>query len=199
MEIKARSDLPSTGAFIDESGDPEGTLLDDALVLDHEEKISFVIGSEQVGWAVSDGLHGTAVWGAVGNDIADQIEIDNEVEIIPGRAYVLSKEGVRLSSKKAEKGFLGIATDTASLIASNKEDNGLKMTVAVGGFVPAFVDNKYDPGTPLTVGKAGALTKAGLFTRVFSPEKIVAAYYKKSRLSSWSGVSIGSRVLVRIV
>jgi hypothetical protein len=139
------------------------------------------------------------VWGAVGNDVADHIEIPSEVKPEFGKAYIFDGEKVRLSSKKAEAGFIGIATDTASLAANNDGDKGPKLPVAVAGFVPAFVDKDYAPGTALVVSAGGFLTKAGFFTKLFKPEAIVGTYYKKSRLEEWNGVKLDGRVLVKVV
>jgi len=196
MEIKAIK-TPITDAYTN----PDGGLgpVQASYTLEHANKISLVIQGVEKAWTLSDGFHGTKVYGAVGNDIADEIEIDSDVNVQYGKAYVFTDGSVRPSLKKAEKGFFGIATDTASLIASNSEDKGHKMKIAVAGFVPAFVDKEYRSGTPLTYGKDGTLTRAGLFLKLFRPQTIIATYYKKSRLSVWNGIDLGERVLVRVV
>lgn len=198
MEIKT-NETPTTDAYVPGSGTPTNPPPNDALVLEHSKRISFVIGGNEMGYVKDDGIWSDiAVWGAVGSDVADEIEVDNKVNAVPGKVYVFDGKRVRLSEKKAERGLLGIATDTASVIASNSDDKGDKLKVAVAGFVPSFVDKDYKTGTALTSGKDGVLTRAGFFVRVLFPERIVGTLYKKSRLSSWKGVDLKNRVLVKV-
>jgi hypothetical protein len=195
MEINVTK-TPTTGEYQDDRS--ESSVTSYSYVIEHGEKISHVIDGAEVAWTTRTRFEAIEVWGAVGNDLADNIEVDNDVEVIAGKAYVFDGKEVRLSKKYAEKGFIGIVTEVASLTLNNKDDSGFKLPVAVSGFVPAFVDKEYQPGTALVCSKDGVLTKASFFTKVFSPESIVGTYYKKSRLDSWNGKNIKDKFLVKV-
>ena len=146
-------------------------------------------------------IRATRVYGAVGNDYADAIEIDNEIEIEYGFCYIRDKNGfTRKSNKKAEKGIIGIATDTESFSANsydNKDEN--RIPISVAGFVLAHLDKSYPTGTVLTSYKDGKLTKASFFVKMFYPERIVATVYKEIKTEEWNGVKVNKRTLVKVV
>jgi len=150
------------------------------------------------------------ITGAVGNDYADAIEIDNRVDVEYGYCYVRDQNGItRKADKYAEKGIIGITTDTSTFTASSTKavkdntefigvDSYDNLPISVAGFVLAYVDKEYSSGTPLTVTKNGKLTKARLLTRILHPERVIATYYKSMNVKEWNDVKVNKRQLVRI-
>lgn len=122
-------------------------------------------------------IYGDAVHGAVGNDVADEIDGLRD-KALPGRCYVSRKGFIHRSEKYAEKGTIGLCTDTASLIAMNKNVPGPKIRIAVAGFALGVVDKKYPVGTALTSGPNGILTRAKVLTRLLHPERIIGIYFR---------------------
>jgi hypothetical protein len=72
------------------------------------------------------------------------------------------------------------------------------MNVAVGGFVLAFSDRVYPPGTPMTCSKDGRLTRMGFLMRILHPERIVGVFYKEEVLSSWFGIAVAGRHWIKV-
>jgi len=142
-------------------------------------------------------LTGDKVYGAYWNDIADAIEVPKEIVLIPGCCYVKGEDGIRLSRRYCEKGIVGIHSDTFGFLLGRK--NGRKeMNVAVGGFVLAFTDRVYHPGTPMTCSKDGRLTRMGFLMRILHPERIVGVFYKEEVLSSWFGIAVAGRHWIKV-
>jgi len=143
-------------------------------------------------------VHGDLVYGAVGNDFADELEgFSEDTMPIPGYAYVMTKEGIKLADEYAQQGVVGILSDSASFVAKNKTIGGKKGAFSVGGFVLAHVDQEYPPGTPLTCTKWGKLTKAGWLVRVFHPERVLATYMKPMGVF-WGELPTRGRALVKV-
>lgn len=154
------------------------------------------LGTTTLAWAV---VRADSVWGAVGNDFADEIPHGRGDDFQPeaGKLYVLD-EGVRLSGKPGERGILGICTDTASVVATNKYVTGPKMKIAVAGFPMAFVDRVYPAGTALTSGKDGYLTKAPWWVRVLFPERVVAVYMGRFQQTIMGEIETKDRAVVKV-
>jgi len=142
-------------------------------------------------------LTGDKVYGAYWNDIADAIEVPKDIVLIPGCCYVKGEDGIRLSRRYCEKGIVGVHSDTFGFLLGKK--NGRKeMNVAVGGFVLAFSDRVYPPGTPMTCSKDGRLTRMGFLMRILHPERIVGVFYKEEVLSSWFGIAVAGRHWIKV-
>jgi len=157
-------------------------------------------GTDNVGSSDSafSEIHGNKVYGAVGNDFADEIEGAPE-EVIYGRCYAVVPGGeIQETSKYAQKGTLGVASNTASFTARNEKIEGNKVPIAVGGFVLAYVDRDYIPGTALVSTRGGVLTKAGLLTKVFFPERIVG-WFVKDPGEFWGIHLAHNRFVVKVV
>ena len=122
-------------------------------------------------------FYATRVYNAVYNDYADFIDAP-----CSGTGYGLAytiKDGCTEIAQKGDY-VVGIATDTYAFAAGARSDG---MPIAVAGFVLAFVDKVYKPGTPLKVKKDGILTKASLFDKIFNMSSIVAFFYKSESRS----------------
>lgn len=134
-------------------------------------------GSSPMAW--EGDFYATKVYNAVWNDIADFFEVENEVEVQPGRAYVLDEDGnARLSNCYMEEGIIGIASDTFGY-GLGKKDIANEIPIGVAGIVLAYVQPNLRPGTPLTVGPNGVLVEMKPQDKPLYPERIVATFYRK--------------------
>jgi hypothetical protein len=137
-----------------------------ALIEDNQASPS---GTRPLG--VGGYLYATRVYNAIWNDIADFQPCDDL--IIYGRVYRSNGLGVRLCRKRCEEGVSGIASDTYGFGVGARTR---AVPLCIGGWVLAFVDRSYLPGTPLVNDANAGLTRATLFERLFRQERIVAIY-----------------------
>ena len=129
------------------------------------------------GLGVAGNIYAGAVYGAVWNDLSDSIPVDDDCDLEHGYCYCFDGEKYSKSSKYLDDGIIGIHSDTYGF-KMGAEEGKKKMDVAVSGFVLAYVDKEYKPGTPLTCTKNGYLTKIKLRDKIRYPEKIIATYWK---------------------
>lgn len=153
------------------------------------------------GIVASGGIKGNKVYNAVWNDLADCIPVDDGCTLEPGRCYVFDGERYTKSSRYLDDGIIGIHSDTYGMHMGSKE--GVKqMDVAVAGFVLAYVDKVYRPGTPLTCGPGGALTEILKQDKIEWPEKVVAVFWKDEPDVEWgdadSKVKVDGRKWVKV-
>ncbi|MCW4012228.1 MAG: collagen-like protein [Candidatus Bathyarchaeota archaeon] len=124
-------------------------------------------------------VYGDAVYGAVGNDLADNIEAPpgwcfGYAHIHCGRYY-------------------GIPSDTASITAGEVTERA--MPRAVAGFVLVHVDKAYPVNTPLTYKDDGTLTKKRWWMR----RPVIATYYMKPEHDVWNDAVVNGRHIVKVV
>ena len=144
----------------------------------------------------------TGVYNAVWNDLADCILVDDECKVEPGYCYCFDGEKYYKSSKYLDEGIIGIDSDTYGMNMGHKP--GLnQMDVAVAGFVLAYVDKEYKPGTPLTCTEDGYLTEIKKEDKIEYPERIVATYWKSEPADEWGSdsrkVKVNGRKWVKVV
>lgn len=144
----------------------------------------------------------TGVYNAVWNDLADCIPVDDECKVEPGYCYCFDGEKYYKSSKYLDEGIVGIDSDTYGMNMGRKP--GLnQMDVAVAGFVLAYVDKEYKPGTPLTCTENGYLTEIKREDKIEYPERIVATYWKSESAEEWGSdsrkVRVNGRKWVKVV
>ena len=101
-----------------------------------------------------------------------------------------------------DEGIIGIDSDTYGMNMGHKP--GLnQMDVAVAGFVLAYVDKEYKPGTPLTCTENGYLTEIKKEDKIEYPERIVATYWKSESAEEWGSesrkVRVNGRKWVKVV
>ena len=153
-------------------------------------------------YAASGIKSNTGVYNAVWNDLADCIPVDDECKVEPGYCYCFDGEKYYKSSKYLDEGIIGIDSDTYGMNMGHKP-NLNQMDVAVAGFVLAYVDKEYKPGTPLTCAKNGYLTKIKLKDKIRYPERVVATYWKSELADEWGSdsrkVKVNGRKWVKIV
>lgn len=144
----------------------------------------------------------TGVYNAVWNDLADCIPVDDECKVEPGYCYCFDGEKYYKSTKYLDEGIVGIDSDTYGMNMGRKP--GLnQMDVAVAGFVLAYVDKEYKPGTPLTCTENGYLTEIKREDKIEYPERIVATYWKSEPADEWGSdsrrVKVNGRKWVKVV
>ena len=146
-------------------------------------------------------ISASRVYHAVWNDITDAIEVQEDLEVEPGYVYCFDGEKYYKSQKYAENGIVGIHSDTAGDVLG-KKGRQKELDIAIGGFVLAYVDREYKPGTPLTCTKDGKLIKANIFTRILHPERLRATFWKIEPYEKWGPeglqVSVNGRMWVKI-
>ncbi|MDR0676385.1 MAG: hypothetical protein LBF97_05040, partial [Elusimicrobiota bacterium] len=145
------------------------------------------------GMSVNGTIFGHRSKNAIWNDYADFVEVEKDVEEIFGKVYVVNENGKAfIANKRAQKGAIGICSDTYGFITGeNKKLN--QIPIGIGGFVLALVDKIYLPGTELVSDKFGNLTKANLFEKIFKRESIIGTFYKKEEASEWNGVKVNNK------
>ena len=153
-------------------------------------------------YAASGIKSNTGVYNAVWNDLADCIPVDDECKVEPGFCYCFDGEKYYKSSKYLDEGIIGIDSDTYGMNMGRKP--GLnQMDVAVAGFVLAYVDKEYKPGTPLTCTENGYLTEIKKEDKIEYPERIVATYWKSESAEEWGSesrkVRVNGRKWVKVV
>ena len=144
----------------------------------------------------------TGVYNAVWNDLADCIPVDDKCKVEPGYCYCFDGEKYYKSTKYLDEGIIGIDSDTYGMNMGHKP--GLnQMDVAVAGFVLAYVDKEYRPGTPLTCTENGYLTEIKREDKIEYPERIVATYWKSESADEWGSnsrrVKVNGRKWVKVV
>ena len=148
------------------------------------------------------GIKGAKIYNAVWNDLADCIPVDDECKVEPGYCYCFDGEKYYKSTRYLDEGIIGIDSDTYGMNMGHKP-NLNQMDVAVAGFVLAYVDKEYKPGTPLTCTKNGYLTKIKLKDKLRYPERIVATYWKNESAEEWGSddrkVKVNGRKWVKVV
>lgn len=145
---------------------------------------------------------GSNIEGAVWNDLSDSIPVDDDCELEHGYCYCFDGEKYTKSSKYLDEGVVGIHSDTYGF-RMGAEEGKKKMDVAVAGFVLAYVDREYKPGTPLTCTENGYLTEIKKEDKIEYPERIVATYWKNEPADEWGSdsrkVKVNGRKWVKVV
>ena len=151
---------------------------------------------------VSGNMYATKVYNAVFNDIADYIEVENQaIDVLPGRVYTIDIDGnADVSKFYCQEGIIGIATDTYGFgVGKDKNSFKKRIPICIGGFVLAYVDKIYPPGTPLTSGPDGILTEIRIEDKRDFPERIVGTFFKKEVLPEWHGINVNNRHWVKVI
>jgi len=126
-------------------------------------------------------FYATKVYNAVYNDIADFQPVDDEV--VYGKVYRLTKSGAKICTERCQLGVIGVCSDTYGIAAGVGGDN--KAPFAVAGWVLAYVDKEYEPGTPLTNDENGDLIEMTLEDKRSYPERLVAIYDRPEPREFW--------------
>lgn len=156
-------------------------------------------GEEEIlsGMGVSGDIYGDYVYNAVWNDLADCIEVPDNLDLEDGKCYAFDGETYKLSSKYLEDGILGIHSDTAGFYIGNKEGKKC-LYIAIAGFVLAYVDKDYKPGTPLTCGENGNLTELKEDDLIGNAHKVIATYWKPEHSEYYNTIKVNNRKWVKV-
>lgn len=132
------------------------------------------------------------------NDVVDFVDAPKLQQVEYGRVYVRSPDyRVVISSEYNQLGILGIASDTFGMSVGHVK--GMKQVpIAIAGFVLAYVDKNYPPGTPLTCTVDGALTKMKATEKKTYPERLVATFDRPEPNPTWNGVEVRGRCWVKV-
>ena len=147
----------------------------------------------------SDGawLRTDYVVNAVWNDIADYLNVDEDLEIIYGRAYTRDPKTNKVRLAQKNERAIGLASDTCGF-QLGKNDKEHQIPIALGGWILAYTDKNYKPGTLLKVGKKGILTKASKLDEIFNPSRIIASFDRVEKEETWHGKVVDGRNWVKI-
>ncbi len=132
------------------------------------------------------------------NDIADFLEVDEDIDIEYGKAYFRDNNGKVRKTNKRNSYSIGIASDTFGFGVGRRDENSKQIPIAIGGWVLACVDNIYKAGTPLIATKDGSLTKASLLTKSFYPERIIAVFDREEKEEFWNKIKVAGRCWVKV-
>lgn len=198
----------ATARSITANGDAIGSITFDgtkneamSIVVQKVQNVSFYTGAAEPTGSTRLNMDGyfyaTRIYNAVWNDIADFIEVEKDTPIQYGSVYIRNGLSHRIACKYAEKGAVGIASDTYGFGVGQDSDKH-QIPIAIGGFVLAHCSQEYESGTPLVASSTGGLTKANLLIRVFHPERILATYYKPESLKTWNDIEVADRHWVKV-
>jgi hypothetical protein len=140
--------------------------------------VDFTVGGNDMGVS-NNGTTATGqfiaekVWNSVWNDIVDYQTVCDEV--VFGKCYFDTFDGARICNKRNQKSIIGVASDTFGFGVGVRQDIR-QVPIAVCGWVLAFVDKVYEPGTVLTCNEYGDLTEMTHEEKVNYPERIVGIY-----------------------
>ena len=142
-------------------------------------------------------FYATKVFNNVFNDIADFINISDGENIVYGKCYYYTPEGIKICNKKCQKSVIGITTDTFGY-GLGQDDS--KAPIAIGGWVLAYTDKEYEPGTPLTNDANGNLTEMSKRQKRNYPERLVAIFMRKEEENKVfnNHISVNGRNWVRV-
>lgn len=153
------------------------------------------------GLGVAKRLVGDTVYNAVWNDMVDCIEVPEDTDLEPGFAYSFDGKFYHKTTQYLDKGFIGIHSDTYGFGVGALE-NKKQLYVAIAGFVLAYVDKDYKPGTPLTCTKDGYLTELSIDDMSRNPHLLVGTFWKPENGYIWGdptrSVLINGRKWVRV-
>lgn len=147
---------------------------------------------------VGNEIRAYKVYNAVWNDLTDLIDVPEDTKLEYGKCYIFDGKKYFPSKHYGQKGIIGIHSDTSGLSMGLKP-NKTQLSIAVAGFVLAYVDKDYPPGTPLTCSKDGSLTKLKKIDKILSPESIVGTFYKPELKEKWYGIKVNGRKWIKIL
>lgn len=141
------------------------------------------------GIGASGDIWGAHVHNAVGNDIADAITTGVDLE--PGYCYAY--DGNRwFKTEGKDSPYMGIHSDTAGYILGYDKSKK-QILISVGGFVLAYTDKIYDPGTFLTYANDGLLTEAK------EGDERIAKFFRTEPEPYYHNIKVNGRNWVKVM
>lgn len=137
------------------------------------------------------------VYNAVWNDLAEVRALAKGVKKVPGKVYVMTKDGLKLASKRCEIGTAGVCSDTYGFLLGGKDvKDAQKAHIAISGWVLAYVDKDYPIGTALTSGPDGVLTAMTKKEKRDYPERLIGVLDTKPE--KYNNVKLDGRYWVKV-
>lgn len=119
------------------------------------------------------------VWNAVWMDLAECWDKDNSYRFSYNIAVVQTKNGIKPSEKRAEKGSVGVISDTYGYVLNSgnfdpKNFEGSKsLPIAIAGRVKVVYKGKIEIGEEVVSYKDGMVVRANIFEKIFKRERIL--------------------------
>lgn len=119
------------------------------------------------------------VYNAVYNDLAECWEVATEHNLVYKKVAVQTRDGIRLARKRAEKGTVGIVSNSYGFILGsegyNEQDttNTKKLPIAISGRVEALYQGSLTIGDEVVSSKNGNVIKANFFEKIFLRDRII--------------------------
>lgn len=129
-------------------------------------------------------FYATRVYNAYLADYADFIILAPDCLQVYGKTYKMTSQGATICQGRCEKGVLGVASDVYGH-ALGQIRSRRQIPIGVAGWVLAYCDRQYQPGTALTTGKDGSLTKMRWYEKLFWPERMVGVYMQPEKSKFW--------------
>ena len=154
------------------------------------------------GLGVTGRLIGDNVYNAVWNDMVDCINVPEDTVLEPGYAYCFDGQNYKKTQNYLDQTFIGIHSDTYGFGTGKTEDNNKQLYVAIAGFVLAYVDKDYLPGTPLTCTSNGYLTELKPEDMKKYPYLLIGTFWKPEPAEYWGNITrsipVNGRKWIRI-
>lgn len=154
------------------------------------------------GVGVAKRVIGDNVYNAVWNDMVDSINVPEETILEPGYAYSFDGQNYRKTTGYLDSGYIGIHSDTYGFGVGATDSSQKQLYVAIAGFVLAYVDRVYAPGTPLTCTENGYLTELKIEDMKKYPYLLAGTFWKSEPEPVWGDpvryVEVKGRKWVRI-
>lgn len=119
------------------------------------------------------------VYNAIYNDLAECWERNKDCEINYNDVVIQTYQGIIKSSKRAQKGTIGVVSNTYGFILGSEDFNdkdinkSKKLPIAISGRVLVKIKGKAEIGDELVSYKNGFSIKASLFEKLFKRDRII--------------------------
>lgn len=143
-------------------------------------------------------FYATKVYNAVYNDFADYWgKLPEGEKPVHGRVYVAcGGKNVKIADKRADSSALGICSDTYGFASGQSVGD---VPLAVAGFVLAYVDKEYEPGTRLVNDDRGGLTRAEPVELFKVIAKFVTKEKKRYLNTKTERITVNGRCWVKVI
>ena len=138
-------------------------------------------------------LYATKVFNAVWNDVADFQPVEGVT--VFGKCYFMTENAVRLCHERCQTGIAGVASDTFGQGVGMGRG---RIPIAISGWVLAYVDKEYEPGTPLVNDENGNLTAMTDEEWRDKPFSLVGLYHRKERERFIEDIAVLGRSWVKV-
>jgi hypothetical protein len=165
------------------------------LIPDTNAVADTVVKRNATGGATVTDLECDRVFNTGGADFAEGFNFDKNDKPLSGLVYIQTENGLIPSSKRAQKGTIGIYSDTYAQCVNSKDlidinPNGSKIPICLAGRVKVYVKEKLEIGDALVSDVKGFATKARWYERLFFRERIIGIVFEPSKDKEIKRISI---------